>query len=195
MLNAIKEKLKCMLILKAQKINLQLEDKKTGELRNVQSFKDIGAAWKNSNDNTTAVKINTIINKTFTENSGYKFYLETKIMKEFMIKYSDDLEIKGSVARMIVMRKCELGKAINNRSERNHQKKIVKVRMKHEDLEVKKFEKIKVNSFRIDNNWFNDDGSEYTGKDRGASITTDGTLFFIERIRKLEEEIKATKEV
>ena len=141
MLNAINKKLKYMMVLKAQKINLHVEDKKTGELRNVQSFKDIGAVWKKKNNNTTSVKINTIINKTFTENSGYKFYLETKIMKEFMIKYSDKLETKVSIAQTIVMRKCELGKAINKRLERTHQKKIVKVRMKHEHLEAKKFQK------------------------------------------------------
>ena len=195
-LDVINEKLKCMMILKAQQIELQVEDKKTGESRNIQSFKDIGAAWKNNNDNTTAAKINTIINKTFTEKSGYEFYLETKILKQFKIKYADELEIKGSIARMIVMRKCELGKAINKRSEKTHQKKIVKVRMKHNQSNENKFQKINTNSFRIDNNWFNDDGSEYTGNNNhGASITTDDTLFYIEKIRNLEEELKRTKEV
>jgi hypothetical protein len=97
---------------------------------------------------------------------------------------------------MIVMRKCKLGKAINKRTEKTHQKKIVKVGMRHNQIEENKFQKINTNSFRIDNNWFNDDGSKYTGNNNhGASITTDDTLFYIEKIRNLEEELKRTKEV
>ena len=62
-------------------------------------------------------------------------------MNDFMIQYSDDLDIKGSITRMIVMRKCELGKAINKRSEKTHQKKIVKIHMNHGDKQVNKCEK------------------------------------------------------
>ena len=83
-------------------------------------------------------------------------------MKQYKLKYGNDLDIKGSIARMIVLRKCELGKAINKRAQKTHQQKIVKIRMKNEDQQVKKIKKKKVNSFRIDNAWFNDDGSQYT---------------------------------
>lgn len=93
-LDTINKKLKNMMILKAQKIHLKVEDKKIGEQRNIQGFKDIGAAWKNDNNSKTVIKINTIINKTFTENSGNELYLEMEIMKDFIIKYSDGLGIK-----------------------------------------------------------------------------------------------------
>ena len=159
-MKSINDQLKSMMIIKAQKIDLKIRDKKTGELRNVQGFRDIGAAWKRDNDPKVAAKINTVINTTFTDNSGYEYYLETKIMKQYKLKYGDDLDIKGSIARMIVLRKCELAKSINKRAEKTHQQKIVKIRMKNEDKHVEKPEKIKVNSFRIDNAWFNDDGSE-----------------------------------
>ena len=116
-----------------------------------KEFRNIGSAWKLDNDPKIAAQLNTIINSTFTENSGYEYYLETKIMKEYKLKYGDDLDIKGSIARMIVLRKCELAKAINKRAEKTHQQKIVKIRMKHEDAQVKKMDKKKVDSFRIDN--------------------------------------------
>ena len=73
------------MILKAQNIDLQIKDKKTGELRKVQTFCDIGSAWKLDNDPKIAAKIKTIINSTFTKNSGYEYYLETNIMKEYRL--------------------------------------------------------------------------------------------------------------
>ena len=82
-------------------------------------------------------KINTVINNTFTENSGFEYSLYTKIMKKFKLKYTDDVSIKGLIARMIVMRKYELGKVINKRAERMHQKKILKTRSKKEGGECK----------------------------------------------------------
>ena len=194
-IKSINDKLKSMMILQAQKIDLQVTDKKTGELRKVQGFRDIGLAWKTDNEPKTAAKINTIINSTFTENSGYEYYLETKIMKEYKLKYGDDDNIKGSIARMIVLRKCELAKSINKRAEKTHQKRIVKVRMKHEDVNDKKIEKKNPNSYRIDNAWFNDDGSEYTKTETLSKKSDDDTMFFMERIKQLQEELKQTKEV
>ena len=84
-----------------------------------------------------AAKINTAINNTFTENSGFEYYLYTKIMEKFKLKYTDDVYTKGSIARMIVMRKCEWGKLINKRTERTHQKKILKTRHKKKAGSVK----------------------------------------------------------
>ena len=64
------------------------------------------------------------------------------------------------------MHKYELGKETNKTSEKTHQKKIVNIHMKHGVEQVNKCEKMKVNSFRIDNDWFNDGGSEYTRNER-----------------------------
>ena len=124
-LKEINDNLKTMMILKSQKIGLQVIDKKSEISRIVQSYKDIGLAWKSDDSIECAAKINTIMNNTFTENSGYEYYLETKIMKKFKLQYIEDTCIKGSIARMIVTRKCELAKVINKRAERAHQKKIL----------------------------------------------------------------------
>ena len=78
------------------------------------------------------------MNNTFTQKSGYEFYLETKIMKKFKLKFIEDSHCKGSIARMIVTRKCELSKVINKRAERTHQKKILKVRYNKEEENAKK---------------------------------------------------------
>ena len=110
-------------------------------MRTVQGFRDIGSAWKLDNNPSNAAKINTIINSTFIENCGYEYYLETKIMKQYKLKHGDDHNIKGSIARMIVLQKCKLAKAINKRAEKTHQQKIVKIRMKNEDSQLKKVDK------------------------------------------------------
>ena len=101
------------------------------------------------------------MNNTFTQKSVYKFYLEMKLMKTFKLKYVEDSHVKGSIARMIVTRKCELSKVINKRAERTHKKKILKVRYNKEEENAKKIGAKKSNSFRIDENWYNDDGSIY----------------------------------
>lgn len=195
-MKTINEKLKSMMILKAQNIKLEVKDKKTGEMRKIQGFRDIGYAWQSDNDPKTAAKINTIINSTFTDNSGYEYYLESKIMKDFKLKYAGDLDIKGSIARMIVMRKCELAKVINKRAEKTHQNRILKVEKKHDANEEKvNVEKKKANSFRIDSAWFNDDGSQYTKTGEMSKKTEPDTLFYMERIKELQEELKRTKEV
>lgn len=51
---------------------------------------------------------------------------------------------------MIVMHKCEVGKAINKRSEKTHQKKV-KIHMKNRVEQVNKGRKMNVDSFRIYN--------------------------------------------
>ena len=67
------------------------------------------------------------MNSTFTDTSGYEYYLETKIMKKFKLKYTQEDNMgKGSIARMIVLRKCELAKVINKRAEKTHQKRLVR---------------------------------------------------------------------
>ena len=96
---------------------------------------------------------------------------------------------------MIVLRKCELAKAINKRAKKTHQQKIVKIRMKNEDTQVKKSEKKKVNAFQIDNAWFNDDGSEYTESGSAAIEKVNNMMLYMEKIKQLQEELKQTKEV
>ena len=107
-----------MMIMKAQSIGLSIKDKNK-EIRSIQTYWDIGLVWKQDGSVKTAGKINTIVNTTFTDSSGYKYYLEAQIMKKYKLKYKND-QTKGSIARMIVLRKCELAKVINKRAKNTH---------------------------------------------------------------------------
>ena len=71
----INDNLKSMMIMKAQQIGLSIQDKKK-ETRSIQTYQNIGLAWKQDSSVQTAGKINTIINTTFTDSSGYEYYLE-----------------------------------------------------------------------------------------------------------------------
>ena len=191
----INDSLKSMMIIKGQEIGLKVKDKKTNTDRLIQTYQDIGYTWKNDFAPSTASKINMIINSTFTDTSGYEYYLETKIMKKFKLKYTQEDNIsKGSIARMIVLRKCELAKVINKRAEKTHQKKISKTRYNKEDSAEKRNPKKKMNSFCIDDKWYNNDGSIYDKNSKPKS-KCDETMYYVEKIKELEEELKAVKEV
>lgn len=88
-------------------------DVKTKEERLIQTYHDIGYSWKKDSSTSTVAKINTIVNSTFMETSAYEFYLETKIITKFKLKYAQYNTVGGSIARMIVIHKCELVKVIN----------------------------------------------------------------------------------
>ena len=194
----INDAIKSMMIIQSQKIGLQVRDKKTEETRSVQSYSDIGYAWSTDDSPECAAKINTVINNTFSEKSGFEYYLETKIMKKFKLKYTDDVSMKGSIARMIVVRKCELGKVINKRAERTHQKKILKTRYKHEDGKGKHLAAKNPCSFRIEKEWYIDDGSVY---DENKTATTiehkeePNSNYYMGKIKELQEELKEAKKV
>ena len=186
------------MIIQSQKIGLQVRDKKTEETRSVQSFSDIGYAWSTDSSPDCAAKINTVINNTFSESSGFEYYLETKIMKKFKLKYIDDVSMNGSIARMIVVRKCELGKVINKRAEKTHQKKILKTRYKNEDGESKNLAAKNPCSFRIEKDWFNDDGSVYDANKMASQTTVPDEMnqnYYQGKIKELQEELKLAKKV
>ena len=67
----INDQLKLMMIINGQQIGLQVRDMKTKEERLVQTYQDIGYVWKTDASMSAVVKINTIVNSTFTETSGY----------------------------------------------------------------------------------------------------------------------------
>ena len=195
----INDNIKSMMIIQSQKIGLQVKDKITKELRSVQSYADIGYAWSCDDSPECAAKVNTVINATFTESKGFEYYLETKVMKKFKLRYAEDVSMKGSIARMIVIRKCELGKVINKRTEKTHQKKILKTRYKLEDGISKRLQSKKPCSFRIEKMWFNDDGSLYDDcKSSAIAIVPEiekNTNYFMGKIKELQEELKIAKKV
>ena len=120
---AINDKLKTNMILKAQQIG---PGKQNGEP--VQNFYDIGSAWKNDDSMECVTMINTVINTMWSDWDGFEYDIETRVMEKFKINYAEDQDMKGSVARMVVIRKCELAKSINKRGVNNYQKKILKTR-------------------------------------------------------------------
>ena len=187
-LKEISDNLKTMMIMKAQGVGLSVKDKKN-QMRGVKSYADIGLAWKQDGSVNTAGKINTIVNTTFTDSSGYEFYLEAQIMKKFKLRYTEG-QTKGSIARMIVLRKCELAKVINKRSESTHQKKILKIRC---EVDTKDKRRMKTNSFRINEDWYNDDCSVYD--EIKTTAKTDDSIRLVEKIKELERELKIANEV
>ena len=77
--------------------------------RLVHTYHDIGFVLETDYPKNTAAKMNTIVHSTFIETSGYEYYTEMNIMKNFKLEYTlEDNAVKGSIACMIVMRKCEL---------------------------------------------------------------------------------------
>ena len=182
LISEINNSLKSMMIMQSQKIGLEVVDDKMQTSRLSQSYSDIGLAWKLDASTETAAKIDNIINNTFTQKSGYEFYLEKKLMKKFKLKYAEDSHVKGSIARMIVTRKCELSKVINKRVEQTRQKIILKVRYNKEKENAKKIGAKKVNSFQINDSWYNADGSVYdANKDSFDEKELDN--FYVEKIK------------
>ena len=110
-------------------------------------------------------------------------------MKKFKLKYTKD-QTKGSIARMIVSRKCELAKMINKRSESTDQKKILKIRC---EFDTKEKRRIKINSFRINGEWYNDDCSVYD--ENKITLKTDDSIRLVEKIKELERELMIANEV
>lgn len=110
---SINERLNAMMLIQAQKIGLRVKDKKTEGMRLVQKYSNIGSIWESNDSTKTASQINISINSTFTNNIGYEYYIESKILNEFKLKYPQNCNIKDSITRMVVIRKCELAKVIN----------------------------------------------------------------------------------
>ena len=119
----IDSNLKTMMILRAQELGIKYNSK-TGPTT-VQTFNDIGQAWHDDDSHKLAIKLNDVMHASFEDECGYEFYMENTIMKKMKLKYDDKTpNIKGSIARMIVNRKCEITKVINKRAEKSHQKKL-----------------------------------------------------------------------
>ena len=98
---------------------------KRGEsLKLCSSLKEIGEYVKKDESIECATKINYVVNEGFQIRTGYDVYAENRVMEKLNLKYSDDEKRgKGSVARMIVKRRCNIAKLINKPCEQTHMKK------------------------------------------------------------------------
>ena len=86
-------------------------------------------------------------------------------MKKLNIKYTDEEENsdKGSIARMIINRKCNISKVINKRVMNTHQNKVLR---KRKPYEVKTMPVYAYQSFVFeDEGWFTSDGKQFEVSD------------------------------
>ena len=114
------------MLLKAQKVKLRISDGDKDQI--ISKFWDIGKAFKYDDSIECAVKINQIITDSFDEEGIFSIYCENKIMKKLKLKHIEtenkDKDV-GSIARMVVKRKCDLAKVINKRVHSPHQQKVL----------------------------------------------------------------------
>ena len=107
-----------------------------------------------------ATKVNRIINNVLTQKLGYKFYLETKLMKKFELRYPEDFHVEDLITRMIVTEKYEPSKVIHKQAERTHQNTLI-WRYHNEAENVKKLGAKNILSFCINDRSYTDDKSIY----------------------------------
>ena len=111
-------------------------------------------------------------------------------MKKFKLNYNNG-DTKGYIDQMVVLRKCELAKVINKCAENTHQKQIPKIRYLNGSMKEKI--KMKLNSFRINNEWYNNDGSVYDKSK--ATLKLDDGIFSAEKVKELEQKLRLANEV
>lgn len=178
--------LKAMMILRSQEIGLKVQTE--DGLRSVETWNDIGEAWKNDDSVHTAKKLFEIVHGTFDDNSGYEIYMENQIMNRLELKYDEDegFRKKGCIARMIITRKSELNKLINKRSESTHQKKISSKRTSKD-----KKDRNSKGTFTIKgpdkSECYNRDGSICGSKGTG-DVNRFDSHYYMEKIRLLEQQ-------
>ena len=178
------------MVRRAQQVGLYFVDESTGEKKLVTSIKEIGTAYSNDDSEECATKVYACLNQDFPIRSGYERSIESVIMNRLNIKYTDpDTTAKGSIARMVVKRKCNIAKVINKRC--THQRKILIKRTKEEvkALPVKDAEQ----AFSVGKNgWFTNEGKRYQPT---GTIKSKRTNFYINRIAKLESELKHKNDI
>ena len=178
------------MVRRAQQVGLYFLDENTGEKKLVTSIKEIGTAYSNDDSEECATKVYACLNQDFPIRSGYERSIESVIMNRLNIQYTDpDNTAKGSIARMVVKRKCNIAKVINKRC--THQRKILIKRTKEEvqALPVKDAEQ----AFSVGNNgWFTNEGKKY---EPTGTIKSKRTNFYINRIAKLESELKHKNDI
>ena len=156
--------LQLKMVRRAQELDLKVGEGEESKL--VTSLNEIGLAFKDNGSPEVATKMNVIFYEDFKIRSGYEYYTEVIIMKKLNLKYSDEEENsnKGSIARMIVNRKCNICKVINNRVMNTHQNKV---RRKRKPSEVKMMpERYAEQSFAFgDEGWFTSDGKQFEVSD------------------------------
>ena len=79
-----------------------------GEYALVQRFLKLDKAWQNDLILEIASCINQVMNAWFVTNSGYKSYIESKVMKVLTIEYDGNISGKWCTTQMLIQRKSEM---------------------------------------------------------------------------------------
>ena len=153
------------MVRRAQQLELKVGEGEEAKL--FTSVNEIGKAFKDDGSIETATKVYSILNEYFKIRSGYEYYGEGVIMNKLNIKYSDQDENseKGSIARMIVNRKCNIAKVVNKRVKSTHQNSIIRKRTPTEVKSVPK--RGEQQSFALGKSgWFTDTGEQFLYNDK-----------------------------
>ena len=182
----IDKDLKTRMVRRAQQVDLRVASKHGESERIVRSMKEIGLAFQQDRSEECHTKVYTILNEDFRIRSGYERTIETILMRRLKIEYTDaENTAKGSIARMVVKRKCNIAKSLNKRTQKTHQGKVRIKRNKEEvsALPLRDAEQ----AFTVGKNkWYTIDGKEY---EPTGSAKTKRNNYYLNRIQKLEEEV------
>ena len=108
------------------------------------------------------------------------------------IQYTDqDNTARGSVARMVVKRKCNITKVINKRCNSSHQGKVSIKRSKEEVAALPVRDKEQ--AFTVANSgWFTSDGKQY---EPTGQIESKRSNIYLNKIKRLEAELKKKQHI
>ena len=183
-LKIIDSDLNLQFILNAQNKGIKFLSNNTRQ--NAQSIKDIGASYAQDLSNENMTKMNYVMYTWFTDNPLFVKNLENNVMRELNLEYDKKTEDMGCIARLVNMRKNDKViilyysisivyrhllsnisfiikiKNIAGRGKATHQVRISKQRSSVEKKGDAGRRRPKVTrSFKLNDKWFNIDGSDY----------------------------------
>jgi len=183
-LKIIDSDLNLQFILNAQNKGIKFLSNNTRQ--DVQSIKDIGASYAQDLSTDNMTKMNYVMYTWFTDNPLFVKNLENNVMRELNLEYDKKTEDMGCIARLVNMRKNDKViilyysisivyrhllsnisfiikiKNIASRGKATHQVRISKQRSSVEKKGDAGRRRPKVTrSFKLDDKWFNIDGSDY----------------------------------
>ena len=220
-LKIIDSDLNLQFILNAQNKGIKFLSNNTRQ--DAQSIKDIGASYAQDSSNENMTKMNYVLYAWFLDNPLFVNNIENNVMRELNLEYDKETEDKGCIARLVNMRKNDKViiyyysisivyrhllsnisfiikiKNIAGRGKATHQVRISKQRSSVEKKGDAGRRRPKVTrSFKLNDEWFNIDGSDYNdlGKLRSEthSIPTKSEDDMKEKMESMASELSHYKE-
>ena len=220
-LKRIDSDLNLQFILNAQNKGIKFLSNNTRQ--NAQSIKDIGASYAQDVSTDNMTKMNYVLYTWFTDNPLFVKNLENNVMRELNLEYDKKTEDMGCIARLVNMRKNDKViilyyslsivyrhllsnilfiikiKNIAGRGKATHQVRISKQSSSVEKKSDAGRRRPKITrSFKLNDKWFNIDGSDYNdlGKLRSEthSITTKSEDDMKEKMESMASQLSHYKE-